>query len=123
MRMAAVAWLLALALIVSVACELTEHGDVPENPGTVVAHVADQGGAPLRDVWVYVHDIPNHVGSTYSVGVPTDANGRSVITFVSAGSRRVEVKPPAGYGAAQLVTTVDVVKGQSVNVSFVLTKN
>jgi len=123
MRMVAVAWLLVLALMVSVACDLTEPGGVPDNPGTVVAQVTDQAGAPMRDVWVYVHDIPNHVGSTYSIGVPTNAAGKAKLDWVTAGRRRVEVKPPAGYSAAEPVTTVDVVKGQTISVAFVLTKN
>ena len=105
MRMAVLAWLLVVALAASVACDLGEDvGPGPDNPGTVVARVTEESGAPLRDVWVYVHDVPNHVGSTYSIGVPTDAGGRAVINAVTAGSRRVEVKPPSGYTMAQPVS-------------------
>jgi hypothetical protein len=124
MRRIAVAWMLAVAVIGSVACQLTEPSgaSVPDNPGTVVGQVTDQAGVPMRGVWVYVHDIPNDVGTTYTKGVPTEANGKATISWVTAGPRRVEVKPPAGYRAAVLIVPVEVVKGKSVSAAFVLTR-
>jgi hypothetical protein len=94
---------------------------IPKDPGTVVAQVADQSGAPMREVWVYVHDIPNSVGSTYSVGRATTSAGVAAIMGIPAGRHRVEVKPPNGYAVPDIVT-VDVVKAQSVTVAFVLAK-
>jgi hypothetical protein len=94
---------------------------IPTDPGTVVARVADQSGAPMRDVWVYVHDIPNSVGSTYSRGRATNAAGVAEIVGIPAGRRRVEVKTPSGFAVLEIVT-VDVVKGQSIDVQFVLAK-
>jgi hypothetical protein len=75
----------------------------------------------MPEVWVYVHDIPNSVGSTFSRGRATNAGGVAEILAVPAGRRRVEVKPPDGFAAPEIVT-VDVVKGQSLNVPFVLAK-
>jgi hypothetical protein len=97
---------------------------VPKDPGTVVARVSDQDGAPMRDVKVLVHDIPNDVGSFYSVGQWTDASGVTTIRSIPAGHRRVEVSPPTGFTAAPdgAVKEVDVVKGASVTVAFVLVR-
>ena len=97
---------------------------VPKDPGTVVARVSDQDGAPLRDVKIQVHDIPNAVGSVYSVGQWTDASGVTTIRAIPAGHRRVEVTPPTGFTAAPdgAVKEVDVVKGASVTVSFALVR-
>ena len=94
---------------------------VPRDPGTVVARVADQSGGPMGDVWVYVHDIPNSVGSTFSRGRATNAAGVAEIIGIPSGRRRVEIKPPNGYAALEIVT-IDVVKGQSVDVAFVLAR-
>jgi hypothetical protein len=98
---------------------------VPKDPGTVVVRVSDQAAAPMRDVRVQVHDLPNSVGSVYSVGQSTDAGGSTTIRGIPAGRRRVEVMTlPVGYTAdpADLVKPVDVMKNASVTVSFVLTK-
>lgn len=123
MRMAVVAWMLALALIGCVACDLAgpELAPPPKDPGSVVAHVTDGSGAAMGDVWVYVHDIPNSVGSTFTIGVPTNTSGLARIDAIPAGRRRVEVKPPAGYTVPDMIP-IDVVKGDSVTVSFVLSR-
>lgn len=121
MRMVIVAWIVAVALIGCVACDLAGPETVPKDPGTVVAIVTDESGAAMRDVWVYVHDIPNHVGTTYTVGVPTNGSGVAKIDAIPAGQRRVDVKPPAGYAAPDAVS-VDVVKSAAVTVRFRLTR-
>jgi hypothetical protein len=97
---------------------------VPKDPGTVIARVSDQDGAPLRNVKVQVHDIPNAVGTVYSVGQWTDANGVTSIRSIPAGHRRVEVTPPAGFEAGQAgaVKEVDVVKDASITVTFILVR-
>jgi hypothetical protein len=97
---------------------------VPKDPGTVIARVSDQDGAPLRDVKVQVHDLPNAVGSVYSVGQWTGANGATTIRSIPAGPRRVEVTPPAGFDAGPdgLVKPVDVVKDASIKVTFGLVR-
>src|SRR5262245_37375333 len=59
MRMAILVWILALAMIGSIACDMAGPETVPQDPGTVIGRVTDQSGAPLSNVWVYVHDIPN----------------------------------------------------------------
>ena len=98
---------------------------VPKDPGTVVVTVRDSGGHPIADVEVQVHDIPNSVGSTYSIGQWTNRDGVVELTYIPAGPRRVEVKPPPGFRAAadSLITPVDVIKGASVSVCFVLTRD
>jgi Carboxypeptidase regulatory-like domain len=97
----------------------------PKDPGTVVASVRDTTGAPVADANVQVHDIPNTVGSTYSVGQRTNRNGSVTFTYIPAGHRRVEVTAPPGFRAAatDLIKPVDVVKDESVAVSFVLARN
>jgi hypothetical protein len=97
---------------------------VPKDSGTVVARLSDQDGAPLRDVLVLVRDIPNALGSFYSVGQGTDAKGVMTIHGIPAGRRRVEVTLPAGYTAGPdgVVKEVDVVKGASVTVFFRLVR-
>ena len=44
-----------------------------------------------------MHDIPNSVGTTYSIGQRTNRNGAAEISYIPAGPRRVEVKLPAGF--------------------------
>ena len=98
---------------------------VPTDPGAVVVSVRDQADRPIPDVNVQVHDIPNSVGSTYSVGQRTDANGTVAIAAIPAGRRRVEVTPPPGFNGAtsDLIKSVDVVKNATVAVSFVLIRS
>jgi hypothetical protein len=97
---------------------------VPKDPGTVIARVSDQDGAPLRDVKVQVHDIPTAIGTVYSVGQWTGANGSTTIQDIPAGPRRVEVTLPAGFEAGPdgLVKPVTVVKDASITVSFGLVR-
>lgn len=123
MRMTVVAWILAFALIVTVACDLAGPDTVPTNPGTVIANVSDSAGAPVAGVWVYVNDIPNAVGSTFSVSVQTGASGIARIAAIPAGERRVEAKPPPGYTGDALIKSVEVQGGRSVTVAFVLIRN
>ena len=95
---------------------------VPKDPGAIVVSVRDAGGGPIDDVEVLVHDIPNTVGTTYSVGQRTNRNGVAEISAIPAGPRRVEVKLPAGFRsfADSLIKPVDVIKAASVSVTFVL---
>jgi hypothetical protein len=95
---------------------------VPKDPGTIVVNVRDTRGSPLEDVEVQVHDIPNSVGTTYSVGQRTNRNGVAELSDIPAGPRRVEVKLPAGFRASadSLIKPVDVIKDASVSVTFVL---
>ena len=97
---------------------------VPKDPGSVVARVSDQDGAPLVGVKVQVHDLPNAVGTFYSVGQWTGPTGSTTIHSIPAGPRRVEVTLPPGYdaGADGLVKPVDVVKDASITVSFSLVR-
>ena len=113
--------LLLLACAGCDGCENYGPETIPKDPGTVVARVTDQSGAPISGVWVYVHDIPNSVGGTFSRGRATDASGVAAIIGIPAGRLRVEVKPPNGYAAPEILT-VDVVKGQSSSVVFALAK-
>jgi hypothetical protein len=122
---------LALAVVVAVAeagCANPLNPEaglpVPKDPGTVIARVSDQDGAPMRDVTVMVRDIPNEVGTFYSVGHGTDASGVMIIHNIPAGHRRVEVMPPTGFAAAPdgAVKEVDVVKDATVTVVFGLVR-
>ncbi len=120
----AVAWL-SVALLSAGCSSLlgSEAGlPVPKDPGTIVVTVRDSAGSPIADVEVQVHDIPNSVGSTYSIGQRTNRGGVVEITYVPAGPRRVEVKPPPGFRAAagSLITPIDVIKDASVSVTVVL---
>jgi hypothetical protein len=94
----------------------------PKDPGTIVVSVRDSGGNPIANVEVQVHDVPNTVGSTFSIGLWTDGRGVAELTDIPAGPRRVEVKPSSGFraAAASLIQSIDVIKGSSVSVAFVL---
>jgi hypothetical protein len=93
---------------------------VPQNPGTVVVRVADQAGAPIPNVNAAVGEIPNCVGSFFSVGIPTGSNGLATFPMIPAGSRPVSITLPAGFaaGADGLVRQVAVVNAASVTVEF-----
>jgi hypothetical protein len=97
---------------------------VPKDPGTLVVSIRDSGGSGIADVEVQVHDVPNSVGSTYSVSARTNRSGVVEITYIPAGRRRVEVKPPPGFRAAadSLITPVDVIKDAAVTVAVVLNR-
>jgi len=115
---------LVLAATVGLAnCNLLEPEEglcVPENPGTVIVSVSDEDGAGLRDVAVQVHDVPNCVGSVYSVGQRTGRDGTSRFTFIPAGLRRVSVTLPNGFSAGGDAATrpVQVLERGTVAVAF-----
>ena len=96
----------------------------PTNPGTIVVRVTDQGGAPMAGVQVTVSDIPNKVGSFYSVSQWTGADGTATIASVDAGLRRVTIDVPTGYGPDPQGTArqVEVIKGESVTVACRITR-
>jgi len=101
---------------------------VPVNPGSVlvsvvaVSQAVPQNAAPLSGVTVHVTDIPNSVGSTYSVGAVTGTSGQIVLGSIPAGNRGVDVTVPAGFIAGPESTTqrVDVIANQTVAVGFIL---
>lgn len=95
---------------------------VPKDPGTIVVTVRDSAGSPVADVEVQVHDIPNSVRSTYSISQRTNRGGVVEMTYIPAGPRRVEVKPPPGFrpAAGSPITPIDVIKGASVSLTVVL---
>ena len=93
---------------------------VPQDPGTVIVRVSDQAGAPVPDVAVEVSQIPNNVGTYYSVGVRTGTDGLARFSGIPAGSRRVSMTLPAGFlaDADGLARQVDVIKSASVTIEF-----
>jgi hypothetical protein len=97
---------------------------VPVDPGTVLVSVQDQAGRGIEGVDVQIHDIPNTVGSTFSMGQRTNGRGLVEFTFIPAARCRVEVKLPPGYraGADDLIKPVEVVKSATVQVAFVLVR-
>ena len=119
-------WITFVVVLSSVGCTSplgSEAGlPVPKDPGTIVVSVRDSGGNPIANVEIQVHDIPNTVGSTFSISQRTDSRGIAELTYVPAGTRRVEVKPSAGFRAAadSLIQSIDVIKHGSVSVAFVL---
>ena len=121
-----VAVLLALSAATSMSCSNPlSPGSVPKDPGTVIVRVSDQLGAPVANVAVVISEIPNSVGSFYSVGQSTGADG--VTNFgssIPAGSRRVSITIPAGFvaGSDGLVRQIEVVKSASVTVEFRITR-
>ena len=96
---------------------------LPKDPGTLVVRVRDQSGAPVPGTGVAV-EMPNSVGSFFTESSQTDSRGTHTFYYVPAGSRRVEVAPPSGFGAsaAALIQKVDVVKGESTTADFVLVR-
>ena len=119
-------WVTLLVVLASAGCSSllgSEAGlSVPKDPGTIVVSVRDSSGNPIANVEVQVHDIPNSVGSTFSVSQRTDGRGMAEVTYIPAGRRRVEVKPPPGFRAAgdSLIQSIDVIKDSSVSLAFVL---
>src|SRR5215467_13463725 len=93
-----------VAVLLSAGCSSllgSEAGlPAPKDPGTIVVSVRDSGGNPMANVEVQVHDIPNSVGTTFSLSQRTDRSGVAEVTYIPAGPRRVEVKPPRGFRAA-----------------------
>lgn len=119
---------LALAgiAVATVGCQLLnpEAGmEVPRDPGTVSARVADQAGVPIAGVRVAVHTETNG-GSPYSVASYTKTDGTVLIRGIRSGLRRVEITLPAGFtaGTGGLFKEVDVVKDRTVHVEFVLVR-
>jgi hypothetical protein len=120
--------ILAVVPIVSIGCSnpLSPLADpqLPKDPGTVVVQVRDQADLPVASAYVCVV-MPNNVGSFFGTCASTSVNGRITFSSVSAGRRRVEVRPPAGFSATPeaLNRDVDVLKDASVIVDFQLTRN
>ena len=78
---------------------------------------------PIAGVMVAISDIPNSVGSTFTVSGPTGSDGSFVYYDERSGKRTVTVTPPAGYGAGDqsLVTKVLLSTGNpTVEIEFVL---
>lgn len=119
-------WIAFVVVLSSAGCTSllgSEAGlPVPKDPGTIVVTVRDSGGNPLANVEIQVHDIPNTVGSTFSISQRTNRRGVAEVTYLPAGTRRVEVTPSPGFRAAadSLIQSIDVIKDRSVSVAFVL---
>jgi hypothetical protein len=84
--------------------------------------VFDQDVQAMVGVTVHITDIPNSVGSTYSVGAATDTTGRVSFDVIPAANRGVEVTVPIGYlaDASSSTRRIDVLFNASVSVSFTL---
>jgi hypothetical protein len=94
----------------------------PQNYGALIVRVADQAGAPIRDVPVEVRDFPNPVALT-AIGQHTGSDGvANFLATIPVGNHRVVISVPDGFasGADGLVQQVKIVKGQSVTVGFAL---
>ena len=116
---------LALAIVVSTsACSVNpEAGScVPNNPGSVIARVQDQTGAPVASVRVEVGGIPNCVGSFYSVAQTTGRDGVTEIAAIDAGVRHVSITLPQGYDAGPegVSRDIEVIRNRSVDVAFTI---
>jgi hypothetical protein len=97
----------------------------PEDSGTVTIGITDTAGVAVSGVLVMVRDIPNKVGSFYSIGQTTNARGTVTFPGIPTGARRIEVTPPAGFSAGPegAIKPVQILKGGSVAVAFVLAGN
>ncbi len=96
---------------------------VPRNPGKVSVRVADQTGSPVPNVQVYIWEIPNCVGSTYGVGQFTNQNGETLIEYLEAGNRRIEITVPTGFTAPNgLSQRLEVIARTTVTVQFVIAR-
>lgn len=134
MRDTSFPWAIRIALafaltVLSVGCSSllgSEAGlPVPKDPGTVIVSVEDQAGRALDGVTIQVHDIPNTIGSAFSITQRTNSGGVAEFTFIPAGRCRVQVTPPPGYhaGADESITPIEVVKDATVRVGFVLARD
>jgi hypothetical protein len=75
---------------------------------------------PVRDVAVDVGDIPNNVGTFYSVQQRTGLDGTATFGAIPAGVHRVAITLPTGFAPDMdgLVRQVTVVKNATVTVAF-----
>ena len=113
--------LVSAAIIATTGC-YNPLAPVPENrrdPGTVVVHVRDTGGAPIAGVWVYI-ELPNSIGSTFWEGTPTNGDGRVTHRVIPQGRRMLEVRPPAGFVSDAPRQEVNVVKDQTTHAQLIL---
>lgn len=121
-----VAVLLPLSAVTSTSCSNPLNpGPVPKAPGTVTVRVSDQLGPPVANVAVVIREVPNSVGSFYSVGRSSGVDGVSNWgPTIPAGSRRVSITLPAGCvaGSDGIVRQIEVVKSASVTVTFRITR-
>jgi hypothetical protein len=115
-----------LVLAITVVCAGCAN---PLNPETGMAAPKDQGrwlrgwsdqGAPLRDVRVQVHDIPNAPGFMASVKGPTP--GCHDFQDSRRAARRSDAAGRLRAGPDGVVKAVDVVKDASVTVFFRLVR-
>ncbi len=95
------------------------YSEVPEHPGRVEIVVIDDRAAPVPNVEGRAETV-NRSGGVFSIGGRTGADGRVLISGISAGRRFVEVVPPAEYVATggDNRREVDVVEGATVTVTF-----
>lgn len=112
--------LVVVAALGSAACE-EAFLDLPRNPGTVSVTVTDDAQQAVANADVSV-SATNNSGGTYYIGTKTRSDGRSVISGISAGTQTVQVTPPSSHmaGTDSLKKTIQVVKGQTTAVTFVL---
>lgn len=111
----------ALVVLLSLggACSTYEGTCVPKDPGDVSVRVRDQSGHSIHDVWVEIWEIPNCVGSTYGIGLRTNALGEAVFRFIPAGNVRIEITVPTGFTAPEgSVRRIDVINGATVTAQF-----
>lgn len=114
--------MLAWAMVAGAGCD-ADGLWVPQNAGSVRALVRDSTGSPVPGAQVMV-EIPNDVGSVFRTGSSTNSSGTVTIHYVPAGSRPVDVTAPAGFSidSAHRVQVVEVQKGRTTSVTFVLTR-
>ena len=115
-------WLLAPACL-AVGCEniLGPDRQTPEDSGTVTVRVQNTAGEAVAGMRVCVElrgDEP-YVGRVCG---PTRSDGTFIAYYVESGRRTVECTPAAGYTADRdhLIREVEVTRGSSVQVTFVL---
>ena len=123
------AYVLAVAVVSMGACSgnpLNPEAGLhrPKDPGTVLTRVTDPLGTPVPNVEITVSEIPNSVGSFYSVSQFTRADGTTSIGSIDAGSRKVTMTVPPGFNADPEGSSrqVAVVKDATVTVSFRISK-
>lgn len=94
---------------------------VPIDPGTVLARVRDQTGAPVANVPISVETVDRTSWQTIS----TRSDGTVTFLAVAAGTHRTWATLPSGYTAIadSLTKAVSVSKGQTTDVTFTLTKS
>jgi hypothetical protein len=109
----------ACALALSAACNWPRLLEPDLGITAAEVRVEDQHGDRVAGVRVTFNDW-TAAGEPFTVSGPTNDRGHVTFVFRTAGTRRCEIVPPAGFraGSAGLVQNVEITAGATTQVRF-----